>query len=128
MNKDGDLTDVTGNPLSVGFQVQLVAGYNCCYPGNPQHGTGTVEVLHKGGDKDGCASVVWRKGGRRCLVPDKALRIVAKRLPFAKPKELYAFALYLLNHPNVELEHNIPLDVVERMVGEYIVGKMEVPE
>lgn len=93
MNKDGKLTDVHGTLLVVGNRVKLVEGFECC--AGERHGIGTVMVVHESGDWTGYVSVRWREGGRSCSVPDKALKIVAKRAYVVDPQELLAFAIFL---------------------------------
>lgn len=115
MNKDGKLCDVTGNILGVGNQVRIVEGYACCKDG---HGIGTVMVLHESGDWTGYASVRWRDGGRGCSVPDKALKIVARKASKLDPVELQAFALFLWTEGKSYTKDDIP-----EMVAEYIVAR-----
>lgn len=120
MNKDGKLCDVTGNILGVGNQVRIVEGYACCKDG---HGIGTVMVLHESGDWTGYASVRWRDGGRGCSVPDKALKIVARKASKLDPKELQAFAIFLRARWGQGYRSD---ESVGNAVAEYIVARMEV--
>lgn len=121
MNKDGKLTDVTGNPLAVGNQVKISGGFQCCT--EPHTGVGTVMVLHESGDWVGYASVRWREGGVSCSVPDKALKIVARKPVKLGAVELGAFALYLRRE--WALEALVADEDVSRVVAEYMVGLME---
>lgn len=120
MNGKGKLCDVTGNPLAVGNQVRLVEGYECCT--REGHGIGTVMVLHESGDWGGYVGVRWREGGVSCSVPDKALKIVARKAVGISPVELQAFALYLRKEWQLIdwKDEEIP-----GLVARYIVGRME---
>lgn len=121
MNKDGKLTDVHGNLLAVGQQVKIAGDFKCCAD---QHGTGTVMVLHESGDYQGFVSVRWRDHGRGCSVPDKALRIVARKAAVVPPIEMQAFALFLRNE--WALEALVSDEDVASVVARYIVARMEV--
>lgn len=121
MNSHGKLVDVTGNPLAVGNQVKVVEGYECCT--TPRHDIGTVMVLHESGDWVGYASVRWRDGGVSCSVPDKALKIVARKATGIDPKELQAFAIYL--RKEWDLRRYPDDEAVARAVAEYVVARVE---
>lgn len=123
MNKDGKLTDVHGTLLVVGNRVKLVEGLECC---TERHGIGTVMVLHESGDWEGFVSVRWREGGRSCSVPDKALKIVAKRAYVVDPQELLAFAIFLRNE--WALEPLVSDDDVTGAVARYTVGRQAVED
>lgn len=118
VNKNGKLTDCTGQLLAVGMVVGLARNYSCCYPGNAGHRDGVVKVLHESGDWGGTASVEWPTG-KTCKVPDSALVIKLRSKPAVDPVELQTFAIYLVNQWHLP----VPVTQIPDVVARYVVAR-----